>query len=94
MAKHRTESEIAAGQLISAIQKEWGKELGNNNAPVSEAVMDLAHELLQAKSTENIKSILGQRTVAEFLGELWVARHPSVIPAIKGLEEALGNVHA
>jgi len=80
--------------LISAIQKEWGRELGESNASVSEAVMELAHELLQARSAENIKSILGQRSVAEFLGELWVARHPAVVQAIQGLEEALTNEYA
>ena len=94
MPKHRSESEKAAGYLVSAIQKEWGNEVGESSSAISEAVLELAHELLQAKSAGNIKRILGQRAVAEFLGELWVARHPAVTPAIRGLEDALIHEHA
>lgn len=45
MTKHRTEIETAAGKLISAIRKEWGKELGEPMAPESEGMINKAHDL-------------------------------------------------
>lgn len=56
--------------------------------------MELAHDLLQAQGGPEMRFILGERTVTEFLGELWVKRHPAVKPAIRSVEEALSNEHA
>ena len=89
MARDRTESQIAAGKLISSIQKEWGLELGTPSADASERVMDLAHELLQAGSGQAMNAVLGELTLTQYLGDIWVARHPSVRPAIADLERAL-----
>ena len=50
MPREKSESEIAAGRLILAIQKEWGLELGEPEAEQSELVMGRAHELLQARN--------------------------------------------
>jgi len=85
MPRKRTESAEAADKLISAIQKEWGEELGESVAEVTEQIMDLAHELLQAHTAQAMAFILGSRTITQYLGELWVELHPSVVPAIAKL---------
>jgi hypothetical protein len=94
MPKQRGQLEAAAGQLISAIQKEWGNEAGELSAPESEAVMHNSHNLLKAAKTNSIDSLLAGRSVAEFLGESWVGRHSGVIPAIKNLQLLIKGKHA
>ncbi len=89
MPRLRSEEEFAAGKLISAIQKEWGKEQGKKAADITEEVMGLAHDLLNARSSEKMLALLGSRTLSEYLGELWVVRHPSVLPVITQLESAI-----
>ena len=41
---------MATGKLISVIQKEWGKELGEPRAELSENVLSAAHHLLLART--------------------------------------------
>lgn len=89
MTKNESQLDIATGRLISAIQKEWGAELGESNAEFSENVLDAAHDLRQAGSPKAIKELLQNRNVSQFLGELWVRRHPPVKVAIQSLEELL-----
>ncbi len=89
MPKKKTELQKAAGKLISAIQKEWGDMLGEENAEFSENVMDAAHDLLQAGTSEKIKELLGAMTIKQYLGEVWVQGHPKVKPAISALEDQL-----
>lgn len=86
MPKQRTPTEAAAGKLVTAIQKEWLAELGEHSADASEHVMDQAHQLLQASKAGQLESLLEARCVTDYLGALWVKRHPSVLPAIKELE--------
>ncbi len=89
MPKERTEIQRAAGKLIAAIQKEWGAELGGSSAEISEHVMGLAHNLLQAPDGPSIIKLLQGRSITDFLGELWVRRHPSVNPFVERLEKSL-----
>lgn len=89
MTKKRSDFQNAAGKLISAIQKEWGDELGNPNAEFSEKVMDAAHDLLQAGSAEKARGLLGSRSVRQYLGDVWVQAHPGVKPAILALENTM-----
>lgn len=89
MTKHRTEMEVAAGKLISAIQKEWGKELGDPVAEESYKVMSKGHCLLQAANEKQMRALLNGESVTDFLGQSWVERHQSVVPAIKELEEVM-----
>ena len=91
MARSKSEFEIAAGKLISAIQKEWGKELGDPEADISENVMNAVHVLLKSRTIEEAKKILGSLTVAGYLGELWVRQHPDTLPAINRLEKLLSG---
>lgn len=89
MAKNKTEYQRAAGKLISAIQKEWGGELGESNAEFSEDVMNGAHDLLQAGTAEGARKLLGPLTVRQYLGEVWVQRHQSVRSALEAFEAIL-----
>ena len=89
MVRKKTSLQKAAGKLISAIQKEWGEELGEPNAEFSEDVMDRAHDLLQAGTYGEIKKLLGSRTVSQYLGEVWLQRHPSVKKAVAAFEDQL-----
>lgn len=90
MAKIKTPIEQAAGKLISAIQKEWGNELGESIAEVSEEVIGRGHILLQATKNNEVESILSGLSVTQYLGELWVRRHPSVKEYIENFERELG----
>ncbi|WP_308365333.1 MULTISPECIES: hypothetical protein [unclassified Microbulbifer] len=94
MPREKSESEKAAGKLISAVQKEWHEELGEPQADLSEDVMGLAHELLQARTSKAMTTLLGSRTVKQFLGERWVYDHPSVEAGIKSLEQAIERENA
>ena len=91
MAKEKLLSQKAAGKLVSSIQKEWGNELGldSKEADISESVMDLAHGLLQANTADNMQELMGARSVYQYLGEIWVKKHPSINPAIECLIQAM-----
>lgn len=89
MAENKTEVQRAAGGLISAIQKEWGADLGESHAGFSEDVMNAAHDLLQAGTAEDMRKILGPMTAKQFLGDVRVQKHPNVKPAIESLEALL-----
>ncbi len=89
MISNRTLLEKDAGKLISAIQKEWDNELGEPCADESMAVMDKAHDLLQACKSNDIIETLGSMSVVEFLGTKWVSEHPKVVPNIQAFEETL-----
>ena len=94
MPKQRGELEEAAGRLTSAIQKEWGAELGQATAPESEEVMHTSHGLLLAAKSKSLGSELAGRTVAQYLGEDWIDRHPNVIPAVRALQLLIKGEHA
>ena len=91
MVRARSETELAAGKLISAIQKEWGKELGWPGAEESEAVMSKGHDLLQAGKAEALQALLAGRSVAEYIGCVWLEKHASVKPAVDTLEQAIAR---
>jgi len=86
MPAEKSAIRVAAGKLTSAIQKEWGLELGEDCAELSEDVMDRSHMLLHANSEAQLENILAGKTVSEYLGIEWVESHPSVIPFILVLE--------
>ena len=91
MPRKKTELQKAIGRLISAIQKEWGEQIGEPHAGFSEEVMHSAHDLLQAGSVEEVKKVLGPLTVRQYLGEVWVQAHPKVKPAILVVEDLLSK---
>jgi hypothetical protein len=91
MPLKKSKSQLAAGKLISAIQKEWGLELGTPAADVTEDVMELAHNLLLAKSSQDMQNILGSQSVRQYLGVDWVSKHPSVEANIDHLTKAIAH---
>ena len=84
--KNMCSIEKLAGQLISAIQKEWNEELGKSQAEESENVMYKAHDLLQAAKENNLSKFLDNLTITDYLGKIWVKNHSSVLPYIEKLE--------
>ena len=89
MSGHKTKSSKAAGKLISAVQKEWGRELGETQADESELVMNNAHNLLQARTASNMLELLAEESIAEYLGVSWLRDRPNVIDAVRALELAI-----
>jgi hypothetical protein len=85
MPKTRTALEAAAGQLISAIQREWSDEAGKPEAVLSEQVLHASHDLLQAAKTGSIVTVIGSASIADFLGRQWVESHSRVWPHIQAL---------
>lgn len=89
MVRNRSALMLAAGQLISAVQKVFIDDMGTEASAESEAVMDRAHLLLQAaKRSETLTEVLGQNSISQFLGASWVAQHPAVHSGIALLEAA------
>jgi hypothetical protein len=88
MKPSRSSLEAAAGKLISAVQREWGLELGDPAAAQSEEVMHACHDLLLAAKRGSLAPVLGSKTISQFLGVEWVASHPSIATAICALESA------
>jgi hypothetical protein len=93
MPKVKSDFQKATGKLISSIQKEWGEELGlgESRAEFTENIMNNAHNLLQAGSLEEVKKLLGNLNVLQYLGEVWVQKHPQVKTAISAIENLLNN---
>jgi hypothetical protein len=83
MPRCRTPVEVAAGKLVSAVQREWGEEAGEPTSTASEEVMHACHSLLQAAKNGSVATLLGGRSVAAFLGEGWVRKHPRVWPHLQ-----------
>jgi len=94
MARVRSPAERAAGRLIAAVQKEWHAQLGEPGAEVSEAAMENASALLGAVKDNSLHAVLRGQSVAEFIGILWVRKHPGVLPAIRAFEAAALEGHA
>lgn len=93
MPRNRTLLEVAAGKLISVIQREWMAEAGEPGSAASEAVMHTSHSLLQAAKSGSIKDVVGAGTVVDFLGTQWVHAHPRVWPHIQVLESLARGEH-
>ena len=86
---------MAAGKLISAIQKEWNEEAGLPEADASEDVMGKGHDILKAAKNNNISVILNGLTITQYLGDSWIHEHPNIKQCISNLEKSLnelGNV--
>lgn len=88
MPRFRTSTQKAAGRLISAIQREWLASEVGHQADIAEHVMNAAHGLLQATSLGLLEQELDGRSVADYLGAIWVKRHPAITSAILALENA------
>jgi hypothetical protein len=91
MSKNKSSLEVAAGKLISSIQKEWGNELGAPRADISEDIMDKAHDILAAVKDDSILELLNGDSVSSFIGELWIKQHPNVKESISKFDSLLSE---
>lgn len=91
MKKAKTKIEAAAGKLISSVQKEWGNEAGEPESEESEEVMHKSHDLLSGAKDNNVREVLEGRNVAQFLGDIWVQKHPNVKQSIANFEAELNE---
>jgi hypothetical protein len=91
MPRKRTPTQVAAGKLVSAVQRVWTEQLGEVVAKQNEQVVHRAHELLAAVTRGDTMSLLESRSVIAFLGHAWVRAHPEVMPCIIEFEQALAS---
>lgn len=87
MSATRTPQQTAAGQLVSAIQKEWIPEMGESAEAHSEQTLDRAHEILQAVTQNRLHELLQERSIEEFMDNDSVTAQAKVMPAIKALKQ-------
>ncbi len=78
--------------MISAIQKEWNNEAGEPESELSEEVMGKGHDLLQAAKNNNISVTLSGMSVTQFLGDIWVHKHPNVKECIIKVENSINEL--
>ncbi|WP_317933362.1 hypothetical protein [Halioxenophilus sp. WMMB6] len=93
MPKNKSKAEKLAGKLISTLQKVWGEQTGEAQSEASETVMKLGHTLLQAGSAEAMKEVLNGRSVAQYLGDIWLEKNPSVKPIVRELNSEIYNAN-
>jgi hypothetical protein len=84
-------SELArhVSKLISAIQKQWMEELGEPEAPATEAALQSAQRLLTAIRDGSIARLLADGTIGQHLGGSWIATHPWAKPHVQKIESAI-----
>jgi hypothetical protein len=88
MKSARSPIEVAAGQLILAIQKEWNARLGAPDSAAGEQVMSAAHDLLKAAKTGTLADVVGSSSISRFLGTDWIQAHPLIVTYVSALENA------
>jgi len=86
MPRTRSSTEIAAGQLVSTIQKVWTYRAGTEQVAAAESVMNRAHDLLKAVKGGQLEALLAGQSVQEYLGSDWVKSHPGVARAVSDLD--------
>ena len=86
---NKSNIEVHAGKLISAVQKIWHEQLGESLAAESEVAMNRCHDLLQAEKSGGIFALLSGTSVSYYIGDIWVAAHPEVVQYIRALESAI-----
>jgi hypothetical protein len=89
MTRRRTPAALAAGKLISSIQKVWDYRTGTEQAADAEAVMNRAHDIYQAILCNRLSEVLAGRSLRDYLGRDWVSCHPGVQQGVARLEVAL-----
>ena len=91
MARNRTKSAKAAGKLILEIDREIARAVEDAlpNLDDLEIKVGLAHDLLQAKNANNMSEILGNKTLAQYFGELSIESNARITLAINSLRDAI-----
>jgi len=91
MPKNRTESAKAAGKLIKEIDRERMEqtELGIVDEEKMESKLGHAHELLQAQTATAMINVLGNKSVRQYFGNLWLKTYPAISAAADTLQVAI-----
>jgi hypothetical protein len=89
MPKNRPDLELAIGKLIVIVQRAWSDEAGLPEAEESLSVMYRCHGLLQAAKEGDLADFLKGRTVAGYIGGLWLGAHPEAAPFVEAVVAAM-----
>ena len=89
MPKNRSNLELAIGKLVVAVQQVWNDECGLPEAEASLSVMYRCHSLLQAVKSGDLVYFLKGRTVAGYIGGLWLDSHREVVPFAEAVAIAM-----
>lgn len=88
--RQRTPLDAAAGQLISAIQKVGNRQWDDmDRVHFVEAVMNRAHQVLEAAIRDELPQLLAGRSMSQFLDAGWLLSDPGVGTAFRTLESML-----
>lgn len=79
-------------KLIAAIRRQWQEELGEPEAPVTEAVMNRAHTLLTAIDKSTLATVLAGNTVEAYLGFDWIENNPWSRPHVARISALLDRL--
>lgn len=89
MPKNRSNLELAIGKLVVAVQQVWNDECGLPEAEASLSVMYRCHSLLPAVKSGDLVYFLKGRTVAGYIGGLWLDSHREVVPFAEAVAIAM-----
>ena len=91
MPKNRADAAKAAGKLIKEIDRERMEqvELGIFSEKQMGHKITLAHDLLKAQTATAMISVLGKRSVRQYLGGLSIETHPATSTAASVLQKAI-----
>ncbi len=89
MAKEASELERALGRLLTVIQGEETRAVDSSEWPSTHAALRRAETLYWAAKRSFLDECLGRRTLKEFVGSDWLARHPRAVPVIQEIERRL-----
>lgn len=92
MPKNRSDLQLAIGKLIVSVQQAWNDECGLPEAEETLSVVYRCHSLLQAAKAGDITDFLEGRTVAGYIGGLWLGRHPEAVPFVDAVATATTKV--
>jgi hypothetical protein len=91
MSKNRTHLEYAIGRLIVMTQRAWMEEAGLPHAEETLSVTYRCHHLLQAAKAGELVDLLKGRTIAGYVGGLWLDAHQEVIPYVEAVAIAMAQ---
>lgn len=91
MPRNRSDLELAIGRLIVKVQQAWNDECGSPEAEETMSVLCRCHNLLQAAKAGELTDALKGRTLAGYIGGLWLGIHPKVAPSVEEAAKAMAK---
>ena len=93
MPRSRSQLQKLLGQLVLAVQQEEGLVVGDAvHWPAAQTALHNAESLLTvAKDPAKLIAALDGGSVASYIGEGWLLRHPRVRPALVAVLKELGR---